>query len=121
MVNALHRLAIYGFLLFLGLLLGLWLNAAAEIYSYAMKDYPPSPSEYAIVPGGRTEGDQPRPAFERRIAYAVKLYQEKIVSKLIFTGKPGNLPQSMVAKAWALRAGGPEDHILVETESVTTF
>jgi len=78
-------------------------------------------SDYAIVLGAASYGGTPSPAFQRRIEKAIDLYREKKIAKIIFTGKPGDPPQALVARRFAMNRGVPDDAILVETRSTTTF
>jgi uncharacterized SAM-binding protein YcdF (DUF218 family) len=78
-------------------------------------------SQYAIILGATAYGWEPSPVFRERIRQGVRLYQEGKVAKLIFTGGPGSPPQARVAEAYARSLGLPEQDLLTEVDSMTTF
>lgn len=89
--------------------------------SFAESLMPPPNADIAIVLGARSAGPEPLPVFRERIEYAIRLYQEGKVRKLLFTGAPGEPPQAIVARDYALARGVPEDAMLLETRSRITI
>ena len=81
----------------------------------------PPQAEIAVVLGAKTKGNVPTPVFQGRIEYALQLYREGKVRRLLFTGAPGDPPQALVAKRIAMEQGVPESAILVETRSTRTL
>ena len=110
-------------LLWFFLALCLWLVfIAASIWNYGAKDHAVQ-SDYAIVLGAAAYHKKPSPVFKERIDHAVSLYQQGLVSKIIFTGGYGNgapYAESEVAEKYALRSGVKGNDILIETLSRST-
>lgn len=106
------------------LLIGLSLTLTAfGIYRYAMHALASAPprSEIAVVLGATSHGNEPTPVFLARIEYAIQLYRQGLVSKILFTGAPGEPPQAIVARNLALQRGLPKSDLLIETQSLTTY
>jgi uncharacterized SAM-binding protein YcdF (DUF218 family) len=81
-------------------------------------------ADAAIVLGAATKGDRPSPVFEERIKHGIILFKSGRVRSIIFTGGAGtdqDVPESIVAKNYALARGIPEQAILIETTSRTTM
>lgn len=77
----------------------------------------------ALVLGTKVEGDEPSLALRERIDYAIWLYEQEFVDKIIFTG--GKTDSSLwseaeVSKSYAMTLGVPEDHIIIEEHSLVT-
>ncbi len=80
-------------------------------------------ADCAIILGAAAYHTKPSPVFEERIKHAIKLYEQGRVGKLIFTGGFGTkaaFAESEVARAYAIKAGIPQEDILLETTSLTT-
>jgi uncharacterized SAM-binding protein YcdF (DUF218 family) len=78
----------------------------------------------AVVLGAAVWDDAPSPVFKERIDHAVELYKADKVKALVFTGGVGEgdqLPESEVAKAYAVEHGVPAEHIRCETVSRITY
>ncbi|MDI7275087.1 MAG: YdcF family protein, partial [Anaerolineae bacterium] len=103
-------------------LLGLVGHTAWSIGAYSSQSTLLS-ADAAIVLGAAAWGDEPSPVFRERINHAIELYRQGYVRKLIFTGasgQPGEPPESLVARQYALQCGVPEGDILVEVSSHIT-
>jgi len=80
---------------------------AIKIYVYA-SNYEVSKSDVAIVLGAGTDNGVLSPIFKERINHAIYLYNNKIVSKIIFTGGTGEgqlSADSEIAKQYAIECG----------------
>ena len=88
---------------------------------YAEQLMPPPNAEIAIVLGARSKGSEPTPVFRERIEFALQLYHQGKVEKILFTGAPGNPPQAIVARDYATARGVPESALILETRSMTTI
>jgi uncharacterized SAM-binding protein YcdF (DUF218 family) len=103
-------------------LLAVYAGAAAGIYAYAQRSEV-AQADAAIVLGAAAFGTEPSPVFQARIDHAVDLYRQGLVRTLVFTGgrgEPGEPPEAVVAREYALARGVPPADILVETESRIT-
>jgi len=78
-------------------------------------------ADYIIVLGATSYKDRPSPVFRERIMEGIRLYQTGKGKKVIFTGKPGEPPQALVAKRFAISQGTPEIDILTEIHSNNTL
>lgn len=108
--------------LLLGFLL-LVLGTGFSIYRYSFEQ-DTQPADAAIVLGAAVWGNQPSPVFEERIKHAIKLYQQKKVKALVFTGgfgKGQSFSESQVAKKYAINQGIPAQAIFIEQQSKTTL
>jgi uncharacterized SAM-binding protein YcdF (DUF218 family) len=77
-----------------------------------------------IVLGAAVRNGEPSPAFAARIRHGIELWQRGLAPKLIFTGGLGHdgiICESEIGKREALRAGVPEDVILIEKASHVTW
>ncbi len=93
-----------------------------NIIAFSMVNETPQ-SDVAIVLGASIWKNSPSPVFEERIKHAITLYQQGIVTKILFTGGVGNGEQyaeSEVARDYALEQGIHFSDILIETASKTT-
>ncbi len=99
------------------------LLAAIEIYRDSAELVEVQGADVAIVLGAATWNGAPSPVFERRINYAITLYEEGIVRKIIFTGGLGrgeSTPESVAAKREAVTHGVDVSDVFIETLSHTT-
>lgn len=81
-------------------------------------------ADAAIVLGAAMWGEEPSPVFRERINHALALYRDGKVRKIIFTGGRGNRnepTESSAARRYAVERGIPEESILVEESSHTTY
>jgi len=77
----------------------------------------------AIVLGATVLDNQPTPFFEERIKYAIHLYRQGRVEKLIFTGghkDGGHFSEAEVGRNYALDQGVPIEDIFLDYLSGTT-
>jgi len=101
---------------------GVLLYLAAGILCYG-DGGPVDSADAAIVLGAASWGDRPSPVFRERINYAVDLYKDGMVRKIIFTGARDSAdepPASTVAKRYAVGLGVPEADCIEEDRSRTT-
>lgn len=108
--------------LLLGFLL-LIVGTGISIYRYSFEQAT-QPADAAIVLGAAVWGNQPSPVFEERIKHAIKLYQQKKVKALVFTGgfgKGQRFSESQIAKQYAINQGIPAQAIFIEQQSKTTL
>lgn len=98
---------------------------AAEIYLASLANGGKiEPSDVAIVLGASIYGDEPSPVFRERINHAVNLQKNGIVKFIVFTGGFGTgeeLSEAAVARNYTVRQGVPDNRILIEEQSRTTF
>lgn len=95
---------------------------AAAIWNYGKVD-DKRQADAAIVLGAAVDGEEVSPVFRERINHGIVLYQEGFVEYLIFTGGTGEgstVSEAFAAKQYALEAGVPEGHILIEESSRIT-
>lgn len=89
-----------------------------------MGDERPPPYDGIIVLGAAVwPGGTPSPALRRRIEHAVQLFQAGHGACLLVTGGVGKHPPSeaQVMQQFALQAGVPRTHILLEEQATSTF
>lgn len=70
------------------------------------------------------KGSLPGPAIVRRVETAVRLYHEKILDHIIFSGGKGSgesTSEAEVMRSYAIKAGIPAGDIIVEDQSRTTW
>jgi len=107
--------------IFAGLLVVLF--TSIEIYRDSVEFGEVQGADVAIVLGAATWNGTPSPVFKRRINYAITLYEEGMVRKIIFTGGLGrgeSTPESVAAKREALAHGVAVNDVFIETLSHTT-
>jgi uncharacterized SAM-binding protein YcdF (DUF218 family) len=81
-------------------------------------------ADAAIVLGAAAYGMQPSPVFRERIRHAVQLYKDDIVQKIVFTGGaggPGDQPEAVIGRRWAMKQGVLAEDILMEKSSSRTY
>jgi len=109
--------------LFLGFAALFWLSfIGASIWNFGKGIEVPS-ADAAIVLGAAVYKDEPSPVFKERINYAISLYKNGKVKKLIFTGgfgKGAKYSESGVAAKLASSQGVAPNDILIEEISRTT-
>jgi uncharacterized SAM-binding protein YcdF (DUF218 family) len=110
--------------LILVILASVWLlYIAGDIIAFSTINKTPQ-SDVAIVLGAAVWKNAPSPVFEERIKHAIALYQQVVVTKILFTGGVGGGKQyaeSEVARNYALKQGVNPPDILIETVSKTTL
>ena len=82
------------------------------------------PSDVIIVLGAAVwPQGQPSPALRRRVAHAVRLFQNGEGRYVLMTGGVGVLPpaEADVMRQLAIEAGVPDSHIVVEDQAHSTF
>jgi uncharacterized SAM-binding protein YcdF (DUF218 family) len=82
------------------------------------------PADVIIVLGAAVRaGGKPSPSLQRRVLHAVRIFQGNRAAKLLLTGGIGKYPpaEAVVMRRIALQQGVPEDNIIVEVQSKTTF
>ncbi|MMZ54959.1 hypothetical protein D1872_167940 [compost metagenome] len=105
------------------LVIGVVIYTAASIYFYGKKSEDMQTADAAIVLGAAVWNKRPSPVFRERIRHAITLYKQGKVKYIIFTGgrgRPNALPESTVARRYALDQGVPVDAILTEEQSRVT-
>jgi uncharacterized SAM-binding protein YcdF (DUF218 family) len=96
---------------------------AIRIYTYG-NNVVDVQADAAIVLGAAVWGNEISPVFRERINHAIELYRSGKVRKVIFTGGQGNRneqTEAAAARAYAIRNGVPENDILIEETSHTTY
>jgi uncharacterized SAM-binding protein YcdF (DUF218 family) len=81
-------------------------------------------ADAAIVLGAAMWGEELSPVFRERINHALDLYRSGKVRKIIFTGGQGNNnepSESSGARRYAVERDIPEEDILIEESSHTTY
>ena len=105
------------------LLLALWLAGVAAWIVYVGNRDQARAADAIVVLGAAAYDTRPSPVFTERIRHGIDLYERGYAGTLVFTGGYGDgarFSESQVARTFALRAGVPEDAILIETLSRTT-
>lgn len=108
------------------LLLGaLWLAGVATWIHLVGERDEAGPADAIIVLGAAAYDAVPSPVFRARIEHGLNLYRSGHAGVLIFTGGYGGggarFAESQVARRYAMREGVPEDAILIESSSQTTY
>lgn len=84
----------------------------------------PRPANVGIVLGAAVWGDGPSPGLRERLEQALMLYEEGYVSKLLVTGGLGEgktITEAAVSKNYLVANGIPEEDILLEAKSTSTY
>lgn len=105
------------------LLATLWLAGVAAWIVYVGNRDQARAADAIVVLGAAAYDTRPSPVFTERIRHGIDLYERGYAGTLVFTGGYGDgarFSESQVARTFALRAGVPEDAILIETLSRTT-
>ncbi|MCP4688167.1 MAG: YdcF family protein [Desulfobacterales bacterium] len=76
-----------------------------------------------VFGAGVTRDGGPGPAIKRRVPRAARLFKQGFSKNIILTGGVGRHPpaEALVMKALALREGIPEERIVIEDKSASTF
>jgi len=102
-----------------------WLLAVAAWIVWIGDRDQAAPADVIIVLGAAAYDAKPSPVFEERIRIGLDLYRAGYAPKLLFTGGFGGtgarFSESQVARRYALRHGIPEDAVLIESVSRTTY
>jgi uncharacterized SAM-binding protein YcdF (DUF218 family) len=96
---------------------------ALRVYHYG-NDVVEVKGDAAVVLGAAVWGNEVSPVFRERINHAIDLYRSGKVRKIIFTGGQGNkdeLTEAAEARQFAVKKGIPEEDILIEDRSHTTY
>ncbi|MBJ7575578.1 YdcF family protein [Luteimonas sp. MC1828] len=102
----------------------LWLAGVAAWIVYVGGRDQAGPADAIVVLGAAAYDTRPSPVFTERIRHGIALYERGFAPTLVFTGGYGSgarFSESQVARTYALRQGVPDDAILFETLSRTTF
>lgn len=94
-----------------------------QIYAFGAHTTDAS-ADAAIVLGAAVWGKELSPVFRERVNHAVELYKNGKVRKIIFTGGQGNadeLTESAAARKYSIENGVPENDILIEEKSHSTY
>jgi uncharacterized SAM-binding protein YcdF (DUF218 family) len=106
------------------LLIGLFfVFIAAEIYFYDESSENHT-ADAGIVLGAAVWGERLSPVFQERVNHAIDLYRKKRIRKIIFTGGQGNADEeteAAAARRFAISNGIPEEDILTEDKSTSTY
>lgn len=106
------------------LLVALWLSGVAAWIVWIGDRDQAAPADAIVVLGAAAYDARPSPVLEERLRHALELYRRGYADTLIFTGGYGfgaRFSESQVARRYALRQHVPEDAILIETLSRTTY
>jgi vancomycin permeability regulator SanA len=93
-----------------------------QMFCFGKTDYRRK-ADVAVVFGARVFANgQPSDALADRVRTGVQLYRDGLVSKLLFSGGPGDgrVHETEAMKALALRMGVPEQDILTDAKGVNT-
>jgi uncharacterized SAM-binding protein YcdF (DUF218 family) len=97
---------------------------AMSIARYPQDHLNPPSADIAMVLGARSQDGRLLPVFRARVDYALHLYREGKVKKVLFTGGanvPEKISQAEVARRYAIEQGLPEADLLVEELSMRTL
>ncbi|KRG68263.1 YdcF family protein [Pseudoxanthomonas dokdonensis] len=118
------RVGPWRWLLRLLLLVLLWLLGVAAYIMWVGGRDQAAPADVIIVLGAAAYDAKPSPVFEERIRHGVDLYKRGYASKIIYTGGYGGsgarFSESQVARRYSIKAGVPEQDILIESVSRNT-
>lgn len=109
------RLALLGFV---------WLAGVSAWIVWVGERDQAAPADAIVVLGAAAYDAKPSPVFTERIRHGLDLYRRGYAPTLVFTGGYGygaRFSESQVARRYALREGVPEEAILIETLSRTTY
>ena len=102
----------------------LWLAGVAAWIVWVGERDQAAPADAIVVLGAAAYDARPSPVFTERIRHGLDLYRRGYAGTLIFTGGYGDgarFSESQVARRYALKEGVPEEAILIETRSRTTW
>lgn len=108
----------------LALLAIVWLLGVAVWIVYVGSRDQAGAADAIVVLGAAAYDTRPSPVFAERIRHGIDLYEQGHAPVLVFTGGYGDgarFSESQVARTFAVRAGVPEQAILIETLSRTTY
>ncbi|CAN5648373.1 YdcF family protein [soil metagenome] len=111
-------------LLKLVVLLASWLLGVAAWIVWVGERDQAAPADAIVVLGAAAYDARPSPVLQERLRHALDLYRRGYAGTLIFTGGYGfgaRFSESQVARRYALREGVPEEAVLIETLSRTTY
>ncbi|MDH5833331.1 YdcF family protein [Luteimonas kalidii] len=107
------------------LLAAAWLCGVAAWIHWTGERDDARAADAIIVLGAAAYDAVPSPVFRARIEHGLDLYRDGFAPVLVFTGGYGGggarFAESQVARRYAIRAGIPEDAILIESSSQTTY
>ncbi len=106
------------------LLLALWLLGVAAWIVWVGERDQAAPADAIVVLGAAAYDARPSPVLQERLRHALDLYRRGYAGTLIFTGGYGygaRFSESQVARRYALGEGVPEEAVLIETLSRTTY
>lgn len=106
------------------LLCALWLVGVAAWIVWVGDRDQAAPADAIVVLGAAAYDARPSPVLQERLRHALDLYRRGYADTLIFTGGYGygaRFSESQVARRYALREGVPEDAVLIEALSRTTY
>lgn len=106
------------------LLCALWLLGVAAWIVWVGDRDQAAPADAIVVLGAAAYDARPSPVLQERLRHALDLYRRGYADTLIFTGGYGygaRFSESQVARRYALREGVPEDAVLIEALSRTTY
>ena len=115
---------VLGWVLRLALVGILWLAGVSAWIVWVGERDQAAPADAIVVLGAAAYDARPSPVFTERIRHALDLYRRGYAPTLVFTGGYGygaRFSESQVARRYALREGVPEEAILIETLSRTTY
>lgn len=102
-----------------------WICGVAAWIHWSGERDQASAADAIIVLGAAAYDAVPSPVFRARIEHGLDLYRDGFAPRLVFTGGYGGsgarFAESQVARRYAIRAGIPEDAILIESTSQTTY
>lgn len=105
------------------LLAALWSIAAVQIALFSLQSSD-GPADAALVLGAAAWGNRPSPVYRERILKAIELYEQHRVRRIVLTGgSPVRAypAEAQVGRRYCLLHGIPDDTLLVEDRSRTTW
>lgn len=110
--------------LILFFLLGIYLSLTFYIIQHAEKDSKKHTDVILVLGTKAYHDDIYNPCLIARVKHAVELYKEKYAPKLLFSGginHGNNVNESQVMKEIAMSLGVPQEDILLESVSTSTY
>lgn len=115
---------VLGLLLKLTLLCVVWLLGVACWIVWVGERDQAAKADAIVVLGAAAYDARPSPVLEERLRHALDLHRRGYADTLIFTGGYGRgarFSESQVARRYALKQGVPEETMLLESVSRTTY
>lgn len=99
-----------------------WGGSLLAVYLFGRRDEA-RPADAIVVLGAAQYQGKPSPVLRARLDHAIDLYRDSVAPAMIFTGGVGvgdTISEAEVGRRYAMRAGVPASHILIERAGLST-